>query len=47
MCEERGSVYLTSFRWAGQRHLNWSCHACGHAWIIQDRRTNGRMGASG
>jgi hypothetical protein len=43
LCEERGSVYLTSFRWAGARQLTWSCHDCGHVWIIPDRRTNGRV----
>jgi len=42
LCAKQGSVYLTPFRWGGERQLNWYCGACGHVWIIPERRRNGR-----
>lgn len=38
VCERIGSVFVAPFRWAAQRHLNWSCRACGHVWVTLDPR---------
>ena len=41
-CRQTGNVYVTSFRWGGERHLSWSCRACGHAWAMAERRRQER-----
>jgi hypothetical protein len=38
LCEQIGSVVVAPFRWAAERHLNWSCRRCRHAWVTLDRR---------
>jgi hypothetical protein len=38
VCEHVGRVFVAPFRWAATRHLNWSCRACGYAWVTLDRR---------
>jgi hypothetical protein len=38
VCERTGFVYVSPFRWAGERHLNWFCRACGYVWVFADRR---------
>ena len=41
-CRKGGLVYVIPFRWGGERHLNWCCRSCGHAWAMAERRVDDR-----
>jgi hypothetical protein len=42
VCQRTGGVWVTSFRWDGDRHLRWHCQACRHAWMTSERRRQDR-----
>lgn len=42
LCGVSGRVDVEAFRWDGERHLNWLCHACGRTWTTEHRRTESR-----
>ena len=35
-CGVSGHVDVEAFRWDGERHFNWLCHACGRTWTTQN-----------
>jgi hypothetical protein len=41
-CRVKGRVEVEAFRWDSERHLNWSCHACGMTWTTMERRGQDR-----